>query len=627
MYFAAKALYRLPTLHRTNPVGMLQPSKKGKFKQTHHTFPSFASSVGHSPTTSTSTSSEPQPMDLDAFETAPPRGPTQPSRNVLRVRCFNCNRMGHYSRNCRAPRKPRPQALNLMDVDDEDDSDMEPVVFGPVPMDPSNSDDDLPSLVSCSRSTTVSRYWADDDELYEDSDSPSLASLSINNYDNTYTTVAEWGADTPPEERDAQVDDSTPLRPPLIHQPPYDAHTMEVDPPPPEMEVEIDVEVDVDMLDAQGIYVLNLDDGADSNQDLPVYRVLIPLPNRTRGQFRCITTIIDSGAASCYVLPTIVRDLALETYPITCRMIRGAGTTSTSVIARFSIKIGGIVRPIIAYILDRDCLRYSLVLGQDWMRRHNAQPDWNTSSWYLTDPQTAQTVRLAMEPPCWLVQDPPPPPYVAPPPYTPSPELYSATSNELLDCLPMHTSREHCIPVREQLTSTIGTLGDKLQNLAKKRFPKLFGTKVRYGDIPARRIMHTIDTRDAQPVCAQGRPHSPPEHEEIEKFVEEALEDGLIEPSTSPWSAPIIFAKKKDGTNRLCVDYGRLNDITIKNAYPLPRIDDTYQYFHGAKFFTTLDLKSGYWQIPVHPDSREKTAFAHAECDGALSFRSPNRRA
>nr|VWP00786.1 Methylenetetrahydrofolate reductase (EC [Ganoderma boninense] len=539
VYHATRELYHLNTLHQ-NPAGMSQTHRKQKLKQTYRSFPSFTSSAGHPPTTS----SEPQPMDLDAMETAPPKGPVSNQQNGLR-------------------------ALNIMDIDDEDDGPTDSSSSVQEPGDPCNSDDDdLPSLATCSE-TDVDTYWeGSEEELSDDSDSDilPLTPLPSDSDDDDYSIAANWGADTPLDECDAQVDGITPFWQQLV-QPLEEVHMMDVDPPETEWPLYVNVN-----LSESSLCVLNLDDGADTNQDIPVYHVLIPLPNRFRGQFRCISAIIDSGAASCYILPTIVQDLGIETFPITRRTIRGAGTTSTSAVARFSIKIGGIVRPIIAYVLDRDCLRYGLVLGQDWMRRHNAQPDWSTRSWYLTDPQTAQTARLAMDPPRRLIQDQPPP-YVQPPPYTPSPELYSATSTQSLDCLPMEEPRARRIPVREQLARATGTLSDKLRNLVKKRFPKLFGTK---------------------PVRAQGRPHSPPEHEEIKKFVADALEDGLIEPSTSPWSAPIIFAKKKD----------------VKNAYPLPRIDDTYQHFHGAKFFTTLDLKSGYWQIPVHPESREKTAFA-----------------
>ena len=81
------------------------------------------------------------------------------------------------------------------------------------------------------------------------------------------------------------------------------------------------------------------------------------------------------------------------------------------------------------------------------------------------------------------------------------------------------------------------------------------------------------------------------------------LELGVIEPANGPWSSPMVLIKKKDGSVRFCVDYRRLNDVTVKDVYPLPRIDDVLDRLGGAKFFTMLDLYKGYWQV------RPKTAF------------------
>ena len=91
--------------------------------------------------------------------------------------------------------------------------------------------------------------------------------------------------------------------------------------------------------------------------------------------------------------------------------------------------------------------------------------------------------------------------------------------------------------------------------------------------------------------------------------VKEMLRDGVIRPSTSPWASPVVMVKKKDGSMRFCVDFRKMNDATIKGAHPLPRIDDTLESLHGSQYFTTLDLKSGYWQVPIKEEDKEKTAF------------------
>ncbi|GFW44473.1 retrovirus-related Pol polyprotein from transposon 412 [Trichonephila clavipes] len=83
-------------------------------------------------------------------------------------------------------------------------------------------------------------------------------------------------------------------------------------------------------------------------------------------------------------------------------------------------------------------------------------------------------------------------------------------------------------------------------------------------------------------------------------------ENDIIEPSSSPWASPIVLVRKKDGSTRFCVDYRKFSDVTKKDSYPLPRIDDTLDTLSGHKWFSTLDLKSGYWQVEIHPEDREK---------------------
>jgi hypothetical protein len=86
---------------------------------------------------------------------------------------------------------------------------------------------------------------------------------------------------------------------------------------------------------------------------------------------------------------------------------------------------------------------------------------------------------------------------------------------------------------------------------------------------------------------------------ELKEHVKELLEKEFIHPSSSPWGAPVIFVMKKDGTQRLCVDYHALNEVTIKNKYPLPRIDDLFDQLHGVCVFSKIDLRSGYHQLKI----------------------------
>ena len=114
-------------------------------------------------------------------------------------------------------------------------------------------------------------------------------------------------------------------------------------------------------------------------------------------------------------------------------------------------------------------------------------------------------------------------------------------------------------------------------------------------------------------------PHrmGPVELQELRVQLQELLDKGFIRPSTSPWGAPVLFAKKKNKTLRLCVDYRQLNRVTIKNRYPLPRIDDLFDQLRGARVYSKIDLRTGYHQLRVRdtdiPETAFRTRYGHYE--------------
>ena len=122
-------------------------------------------------------------------------------------------------------------------------------------------------------------------------------------------------------------------------------------------------------------------------------------------------------------------------------------------------------------------------------------------------------------------------------------------------------------------------------------------------------VEHSIDTRDTQPI--KQRPYRIPVHlhHVVDQQVEEMLARGLVRPSNSPWSSPSALAPQKDGDYRFCVDFRRLNAVTREDAYPMPRADEIFDKLGGARYFTTLDLASGYWQVSVNEEDIEKTAI------------------
>ncbi|KAL4323589.1 hypothetical protein GQ457_11G020340 [Hibiscus cannabinus] len=134
--------------------------------------------------------------------------------------------------------------------------------------------------------------------------------------------------------------------------------------------------------------------------------------------------------------------------------------------------------------------------------------------------------------------------------------------------------------------------------------------EVLHGLPPDRELEFGIDVLPGTtPVSIAPYRMAPTELQELKKQLHELLDQGFIRPSVSPWGAPVLFVKKKDGSMRLCIDYRQLNKVTIKNKYPLPRIDDLFDQFRGARVFSKIDLRSGYYQLKVTEADISKTAF------------------
>ncbi|GKD61051.1 putative reverse transcriptase domain-containing protein, partial [Tanacetum coccineum] len=153
--------------------------------------------------------------------------------------------------------------------------------------------------------------------------------------------------------------------------------------------------------------------------------------------------------------------------------------------------------------------------------------------------------------------------------------------------------------------------GDKKQEeiIVVRDFPEVFPDDLS-GLPPIREIEVRIELIPrATPVAKSSYRLAPSELEELIGQLKELQDKGFIRPSLSPWGAPVLFVKKKDGSFRMCIDYKELNKLTVKNCYPLPRIDDLFDQLQGSQFFLKIDLRSGYHQLRVHEDDILKTAF------------------
>ncbi|GJY11109.1 putative reverse transcriptase domain-containing protein [Tanacetum coccineum] len=140
-------------------------------------------------------------------------------------------------------------------------------------------------------------------------------------------------------------------------------------------------------------------------------------------------------------------------------------------------------------------------------------------------------------------------------------------------------------------------------------FPEVFPEDLP-GLPPARPVEFQIDlVPGAAPVARAPYRLAPSEMKELSEQLQELSDKGFIRPSSSPWGAPVLFVKKKDGSFRMCIDYRELNKLTVKNRYPLPRIDDLFDQLQGSSIYSKIDLRSGYHQLRVREQDIPKTAF------------------
>nr|GFC16016.1 putative reverse transcriptase domain, ribonuclease H-like domain, aspartic peptidase domain protein [Tanacetum cinerariifolium] len=140
-------------------------------------------------------------------------------------------------------------------------------------------------------------------------------------------------------------------------------------------------------------------------------------------------------------------------------------------------------------------------------------------------------------------------------------------------------------------------------------FPEVFPDDLP-GLPPPWQVEFRIDLASgAAPVARAPYRLAPSEMKELAKQLQELSEKGFIRPSSSPWGAPVLFVKKKDGSFRMCIDYRELNKLTVKNRYPLPRIDDLFDQLQGSSVYLKIDLRTGYHQLRIREEDIPITTF------------------
>eukprot|EP00253_Pinus_taeda_P013560 PITA_13560 len=228
---------------------------------------------------------------------------------------------------------------------------------------------------------------------------------------------------------------------------------------------------------------------------------------------------------------------------------------------------------------------YDILIGMDWWEKHWSLVDCKTKIIYYKDQQGNNKEMQGIKRPV---------------------QVRPITANQLVKCV-----RKGC----QVYAIQVGYANSKDKSASLNNIPVIQEfTDVFPEEIPGlpsrRNIDFTIElVPGAAPVSRAPYRMSVPELTELKMQLQELLEKNYIRPSVSPWGAPVLFVKKKDGTLRMCIDYRQLNKLTIKNKYPLPRIDELFDQVKGAKVFSKIDLRSGYHQIRIRDEDIAKTAF------------------
>ena len=178
---------------------------------------------------------------------------------------------------------------------------------------------------------------------------------------------------------------------------------------------------------------------------------------------------------------------------------------------------------------------------------------------------------------------------------------------------------EHLEDIVKGSHPSLGEIGRRLLRDLLHRYEHVFPAPGELVTGRTKSVQHDIITKDARPIRCGPRRLAPAGLRTEQECVKDMLIGGQIEPSDSPWASPVALITKNDGSTRFCVDYRRLNSLTTKDAYPLPRIDDSLRLLGNQQWFSTMDLASGYWQVAMSPEAKRKAEFVTNE--GLFQFR------
>ena len=315
--------------------------------------------------------------------------------------------------------------------------------------------------------------------------------------------------------------------------------------------------------------------------------------------------LVDSGSSGNFVSSQFISQHSMQTQPSKqeVRLANGVRVHTSGTLPAAHLSIGSYQTATALQVADIE--GYDVILGQPWLRKVNPAIDWTSGRAVITQRGHTHTLR---------------PMHAADTPGSgihvinaltylreahPTDKVYLLTINASAP-QPSGAPPKADAPPWERLSPGTDPQAVRLVKL----FADLFPDDLPPGLPPQRGRDYTIDLEPGHaPPCPHVYRLAPDELDELRSTLETLVEKKFIQPSTSPFGAPILFVKKKDGSKRMVIDYRALNKITVKNKYPLPLIDELLDVVAGSTIWTSLDLMSGYHQVRVAPEDTHKTAF------------------
>ncbi|KAH0649063.1 hypothetical protein KY285_034311 [Solanum tuberosum] len=298
-----------------------------------------------------------------------------------------------------------------------------------------------------------------------------------------------------------------------------------------------------------------------------------------------VYTLIDSGATLSFVTPLVARkfhvgsELLHESYEVSTPI--GVSIVARKVYRNCPVCILNKLLP--CDLVELNMVDFDVILGMDWLHAYYSSIDCRTRKVKFRFPNEP-----VLE---WESRD-----VVVKGKFISCIKAYRFISKGCLYHIVRVNDVESKVPPIESIPVV-----NELLDVFPQDLP---------GVPPEREIDLGIDLLpDTQPISIPSYRMAPAELKELKEQLKDLLEKRFIRPSHSPWGAPVLFVKKKDGSLRMCIDYRQLNKVTVKNRYPLPRIDDLFDQLHGASHFSKIDLRSGYHQVKVRECDILKTAF------------------